>query len=212
MGAVEEDVDRRGLQRDLGRLLNKYRGLPIKEIRAAELVADITPIAFRHRLRLPADLWLLGKTLSMLEGLGMQLDPEFDIFGASEPIIRRLGWRLLMPKRSLRLGMIRRRTELAEMMEMLPRAADRFLRQAERGDLFSVRLKDLDAVLGLLDRLATRLSISLVIAALILGTAALIPSTAGNVVARALTIAGFVFSVAMGVWLVISMGLPRRRR
>ena len=34
MGAADEDVDRRELRYDLGGLLNKYRGLPLKEIRA----------------------------------------------------------------------------------------------------------------------------------------------------------------------------------
>jgi len=98
------------------------------------------------------------------------------------------------------------------MLDLLPRAADRLLRQAERGELFSVRLKEFDALVSLLDRLATRLAISLLITALILGTAMLIPSTAGNLTARMLTIAGFVFSAALGAWLVISMLWPRRKR
>jgi ubiquinone biosynthesis protein len=212
MGAAGEDVDRRGLMREVGRLLDKYRGLPLKDMRAAELVADIMPISFRHRLQLPPDLWLLGKTLSMMEGLGRRLDPDFDMFGVSAPIARRLAWRLLMPRRPLSREMMRRRTEMADLADLLPRAADRLLRQAERGDLFSIRFKDLDALLGTLDRLATRVSISLIIAALILSTALLITNITGNLAARILTIVGFILSSALGAWLVLSMLWPRRRR
>ena len=45
------------------------------------------PIAFRHHLRLPSRLWLLGKTLAVMEGMGLQLDPDFDIF-CRQPVLR----------------------------------------------------------------------------------------------------------------------------
>ena len=212
MGAASEEVDRRSLSRDAGRLLTKYRGLPLRDLRATEMLADLLPIAFRHRLRLPADLWLLGKTLSMMEGVGLQLDPDFDMFAVSAPIVRRLAWRLLKPRRPLSRELLRRRTELADLADRLPRAADRLLRQTEAGDLFSLRLRDLDALLGTLERLTTRLAISMIIAALILGTALLIPSTAGNPAARVFAIAGFLFASALGAWLVLSLWWPRRRR
>jgi predicted unusual protein kinase regulating ubiquinone biosynthesis (AarF/ABC1/UbiB family) len=35
------------------------------------------PIAFRHHLRLPSELWLLGKTLAMMEGVGLKLAAGF---------------------------------------------------------------------------------------------------------------------------------------
>jgi len=209
-GAVAEDVDRHSLARDISALLDKYRGITLKEIRASEVVADVIPIAFRHHLHLPSSLWLLGKTLSMLESVGLQLDPDFDVFAVSGPIVSRLMWRMIMPRRPLRLTMLRRGTELADMMELVPRAASRLLQRAERGDLFSLRIREAGDFVRALDRASSRLAISLVLAALIMGTAWLIPHAAGNTIARLLTIAGFVLSALMGVWLVISMLWPRR--
>jgi len=212
MGAVGEDVDRRGLALDIGRLLGKYRGLPLKEIRATEVMADVLPITFRHRLRLPSDLWLLGKTLSMIEGLGLKLDPEFDIFAVSEPVVRRLMLRLMLPNRSWPRAAMLMGLEWGDMMQVLPRAGARLLRQAERGELFSLRLRGMDDFLCLLDRLVTRLAISLIIAALTISMAVLMPLTTGHIVARVLTIAGFVVSAVLGIWLVISMLRPMRPR
>jgi hypothetical protein len=106
--------------------------------------------------------------------------------------------------------MLRRRAEVADLTESLPRAVTRMRQKAERGDLFTLRMKDAGDFIRGLDRVSSRLSVSLLIAALILGTAWLIPHTSGNAFARWLTIAGFVLSALMGAWLVVSMAWRRR--
>ena len=58
-----QPFDEFGLQRDLRRLLRKYYGLPLKEISATELFAEIQPIIYEYQLRVPSDYWLLIKTL-----------------------------------------------------------------------------------------------------------------------------------------------------
>ncbi len=54
MGATVENIDRIALERDLARLLRKYYGLPLKAVRARDVMRDVTPVAFRHHLRLPS--------------------------------------------------------------------------------------------------------------------------------------------------------------
>src|SRR6266540_772964 len=97
MDAVGEDVDRNRLAYDLHRLLNQYNGVPIQYIRARELIDEITAITFRHHLRLPSTWWLVGQTIVMLEGIGLQLDPDFDVFKAAEPHLKRLMTKLFLP-------------------------------------------------------------------------------------------------------------------
>jgi ubiquinone biosynthesis protein len=211
MGAVAEDVDRRGLALDIGRLLHKYRGMVLKEVRATEMVADIMPIAFRHRLRLPSDLWLLGKTLSMMEGLGLRLDPNLDIFAVSRPAVRQLLLRLLLPSSAWSRELMLMGLDWAEAARLLPKAGAKMLHLAEQGDFFSLRIKGLEDLLYLLDRLATRLAISVLVAALTIGMALLMPNTAGHLVARIVTGAGFFVSALLGLWLIYSMLRPPRR-
>lgn len=206
LGAVSEEVNRVRLAQDITRLLGKYRGMTLKEIRAKEVLTDISPIAFRHRLRLPTDLWLLGKTLTMMEGMGLQLDPDFDMFAVTEPIVRRTMWRMMMPDRAWTRDMLMTGLDWAEMAALLPKAGAKVLRQAERGELPAMPIKGLDELIRALDRVATRLALSMLIAATMLGTSLLVPLTAGNPMARVLVISGFVISVLMGVWLAFSMG------
>ncbi len=215
MGAADEDVDRRELRFDLSRLLHKYRGLPLKEFRAGEVVGDIMPLAFRHHLRLPTDLWLLGKTLQMLEGVGMQLDPDFDMFEVSGPIVRRLLLGLIVPEHvNWQQALLRWTTDWGDVIGMTPRALSRVMQQAERGELFTMHFKEADQMLTVLDRLVTRLSLSVLVAGVTLALALLIPSTAGNVLARVLTVVGFLFSTALligvGVSIITSYRRPRR--
>ena len=205
MGAVDEDANRRSLSTDLRRFLQKYRGATLEEMRASEMFADIVPIAFRHQLRLPPDLWLLAKTLSMLEGIGRRLDPDFDMFAISEPIVQRLLWRMLIPSLPKSRTLIRLGSDWADVATRLPRATSRVLRQAEQGDLFSVHIKDIDHLLHVLDRLTTRLSLSVLVAGLTVGLAVLIPATEGNDLARIVTILGFLLSAALAMWLVWSI-------
>jgi len=125
MGAANVQIDRVALERDIDRLLKKYYGLPLKDIRAREVIEEITPIAFRHHLHLPSDFWLLGKTLTMMEGVGLQLDPNFDIFEVSKPYVQRLMWHLLLPNHNTIRSLLLYGADLQEMIGRFPQVGNR---------------------------------------------------------------------------------------
>jgi len=213
MGTAELQVDRAGLKRDAERLLTKYHGLPLKEIRAREVVEEVMPIAFRHHLRLPSELWLLGKTLAMMEGVGLKLDPEFDIFEISRPYVRRFLWQMASPRiwgQKLAKGA----GDWGELLALFPRRATRILDQVERGELrLTLSLKETDRIVGKLDRIANRLVVSILLAALIVGMALLIPLVAegGRGFVFWLVVAGFAAASFMGLGLLYSIWQAERR-
>ena len=204
MGVASTEVDRAGLARDIGRLLSKYYALPLKDIRAREVVEEIMPIAFHHHLRLPSDLWLLGKTLAMLEGVGLQLDPDFDVFETAQPFIKRLVWHLIMPDSGWGRAVLLGGANWGELFNRLPRAGSRVLERIERNELFQLSLKDSDRIISKLDQLVTRLSLSILVGALIVGLAFLVPSTSPNNWGHWIIISGLVTTVILGLWLFIS--------
>ncbi len=214
MGIVGGTVDRVGLQRDIGRLLRRYQGLPLKAIRAREIMEEAMPIAFRHRLRVPSDLWLLGKTLAMMEGVGLKLVPDFDMFAVSRPYVQRFIRQMASP-REWGPSVLRGMGDWIQLMEMLPRTGMQLLARAERGELeVMLRHQGLDRALVQLDRLANRISLSLLLAALIVGLALLVPAfhlaERGGFV-TALVILGFALAALLGLWLVISILRSGRR-
>jgi len=213
MGATTPDVDRVGLQQDLARLLRKYRGLPLEAIQAQEVMEDATPLAFRHHLRLPSELWLLGKTLAMLEGVALKLDPGFDIIAFSKPYVRRFLLQMLLP-RNLAPQLLKAGGDWSELISLLPRIGSQLLIQAERGQIgVTLEHKGLDQALDRLDQSANRISLSVLLAALIVGLALVIP--AFNLaeefgLATVVVIAGFIAVSLIGAWLAFSIWRSRR--
>ncbi len=205
MGAAETDVDKPGLARAISRLLGKYNGMPLKDIRAGEVVEEIMPIAYRFHLSLPSDLWLLGKTLAMLEGTGLQLDPDFDIFTISEPFIKRLLAQQFIPDHSWGQTVLGTTTSWLDFMTNLPITGNRLLQKAEEGSLFQLHLRDEDHILDRLDRMLTRVALSILIAGLIIGVGLLIPAIPTNDLVHWLVVIGFALAAGLGLWFVALM-------
>jgi ubiquinone biosynthesis protein len=205
LDAVREDVDRNRLANDLSRFLNKYHGVPIKYVRARELIDEITAITFRHHLRLPSTWWLVGQTIVMLEGIGLQLDPDFDVFEAAKPHVKGLMKDLFLPHGDWTRTILMDSTNWGEMLHRLPRVGNRMLERMERNEPFRMEIKDLDRILSRVDRLVTRLALSLLMAAFVVGLPILLQLTTPGGLPTWLVLALLIPIIGAGLWLVISL-------
>ncbi|MBU0702289.1 MAG: AarF/ABC1/UbiB kinase family protein [Chloroflexi bacterium] len=215
MGVVDGVLDRAGLQRDVTRLLRKYHGMPLGAIRAREVIEEVMPVAFRHHLRLPSDLWLLGKTIAMMEGVGLQLDPDFDVFAVSELHVRRFMWRMASP-RTWGTSLLKGAGDWSELLGLIPRIGSQLLIRAERGELeITLKHEGLNQALARIDRLANRLSLSVLLSAFIVGLAWLIsnfdPSEQWGLV-MIMVVLGFVGASVLALWLIFSIWRSGRGR
>ena len=215
MGVLEWGIsDRIRLERDLRRFLNRYRGLPLKDWRARELVNELMPIAFRHHLRFPSELWLLAKALSMLEGIGRQLDSDFDLFGVAEPYARKLYLESVSP-REVGQRAFTSIAEWGEELALLPQQLRRVVERMDRGAFaVSVRDEGRPAQLDRWDRMASRLAASVLIASFIVAVALLLPLLASDpwrILAAVLILLAFANATALTIWLIISTWPSRSR-
>ena len=164
-------------------------------------------------MHLPSDLWLLGKTLAMMEGLALKLVPNFDIFAVSRPYVQRFVWQMASP-RAWGPPLAKAASDWAELLGLIPRVGSQLLTRVERGEMeVTISLKELDQALVRLDRSANRLSLSMLLAALIVGLALLVP--AFNLAERwglatILVVIGFIGASLVGLWLIFSIWLSRR--
>jgi ubiquinone biosynthesis protein len=211
MGAVREEADRNRLAYDLHRFLNKYNGTPIKYIRARELIDEITLITYRHHLRLPATWWLVGQTIVMLEGIGLQLDPDFDVFKAAEPHIQRLMPKLFLPHDGWMRSILMDVTNWGELLHRLPRVGNRMLERLERNEPIRMEINDIDRILGRMDRLVTRLSLSLLVTAFVIGLPLLLQLIIPVSLPSWLIIVFLIPIIGVGLWLGFSLlNTPRK--
>ncbi len=205
MGAITARVDLQELERDVDRVMNENRGMPLKYIKTQRLLEEVMQIASHYRITLPPDLWLLFKTVMMMDGLARKLAPDFDIFSAFEPRVREVLGDMRMPW-VWGPPFVNDLEALAFAMKDIPSIAQNVLHDLLHGEaVFSVDVGANKRTLDRLDRLSTRISLSLLISAFILGLAVLLPLSAGNRFAEILVIVGFVAALALGVWFMFSI-------
>ncbi len=169
------------------------------------------PIAFQHRLHLPSDLWLLGKTLAMMEGVGLQLDPDFDVFAVAQPFVQRLLWNMAIPDAGWVRAALLGGANWGELFNRLPRAGNRMLERIERNEPFRIQIDDTDQIISRLDRLFTRLSLSILLGALIIGLAFLVSNPSPSFWGQWMIVGGLVTIISLGIWLFILLFRPRNK-
>ncbi len=209
MGGISPQVDRVKLLRATERLISKYRGRTLKETSFGDFWNDLTDLMRQYHLRLPSNLWLVGKTLVMLEGIGRKLDPEYDLFAVSEPFVRQLGKTAWLPALSLR-EILEQFDTWRYLLREMPTILLQWLQSVEKGKVpVEAHIGATQETLDRLDAMVTRLSLSILVAAFIVGLALLLPATREIPYAPVLTLIGFVGATVLGVWLLIS--ILRRR-
>src|SRR5439155_2387951 len=70
-------------QQELGAVMAKSRNLSLKEIQLGRILQEITEIAIRHDVRLPAPRALTGKALAQMQLATAELDPTLDPFSVA---------------------------------------------------------------------------------------------------------------------------------
>ncbi|MFP4322634.1 MAG: ABC1 kinase family protein [Anaerolineales bacterium] len=206
VGIADADVDRKDLRHDLSRLLRKYYGRSFSDVSATDFMRDITPVVFRNKLHIPTDLWLLLKTLVVMEGIGQRLDPTFNVFEVSQPFIRRLERQLRSPRRLAELA-VDTGISLGQTAIEVPELSVGLLRRLDQGKLkVLIEPTEYERLLARIDRVTNRLVVGILLSALILGLALLIPNaTEQPAWFAALLIAGFIAASGLGLWMTISI-------
>ena len=202
------------LETEIETFVDQYHGTPLAQLSLAGMLTDVTTILREHRLALPADLALLIKAFVSLESMGRGLDPGFHMATEALPLLRgvvRARWqpRAIGQRAWKALG---RGLALAEQ---LPHDLSSLLRRARRGRLqVGLELAHLRRVGDQLDRAASRLSLALVIAALIIGSSIVMTVSGGPTLLGlpAFGLLGFLGAVVGGLWLLRSVWRSHHRR
>jgi len=174
MGIVPDDVDESALRADVDELRDKYYQVPLSEVSIGEAVNDLFTVAFRHRIRMPPELTLLGKTLLTMEGVVTELDPNFSIFDVAEPYGRRLFREQFSPRRLGKKWM----EDIPEYLDLLtdiPLSLKNLSTLLQRGKVkVEVTAPELNAFLQKMDRITNKVSFSIVLLSLSILMAGLI--------------------------------------
>jgi ubiquinone biosynthesis protein len=207
MGAADDTVDLRAFQRDLRELIEPYHGRPLKDLRIGEILREASQIAIEHRVRVPPDLVLLVRSILTVEGLTRVLDPDFLILDQAVPFARKLLVRRLDPRRHAKLA-YRTARDLRDFLTAVPAQVTRILQKMIEGK-FAVDFvhKGYEPMIDELDRSSNRVSFSVVIAALIIGSSLIVLSGRGPLLwdFPIFGILGFLLAGVLGFGLAIAI-------
>ncbi|WP_298622370.1 AarF/UbiB family protein [uncultured Zoogloea sp.] len=198
------EADSVSLRADIDRFVDEYHGVPLRQLDFGAMLGDVVGILREHGLALPPDLALMIKAFITLEGLGRQLDPDFDIAGEAAPYLREVILAHHAPDAIARRGW-RGLVSVADLLAGLPHDLARLLRIARRGSLkLEVDVPPLKAFGDQLDRAASRLTMGIVTAALIVGSSIALTVNRSDSVSL-IGLLGFVGAMLGGLWVLVSV-------
>tara|TARA_R110002124_G_scaffold174569_2_gene342225 strand:- start:4066 stop:5778 length:1713 start_codon:yes stop_codon:yes gene_type:complete len=122
------------LETELGRFLNNYFDIPLSQIPMGEVLTNLLELIRSLRMRLPAQMAILTKTILMAEGIGTQLDPDFHLVPVARKFVRRAIIRRFRPDSSesrLRLASL----DALTLAEQAPKEIRHFMGRLRRGEM-----------------------------------------------------------------------------
>lgn len=209
-------VDESALAGDVSELLAEYQGVPLKDIRIGVMLRQFTGIIRDHHIVMPSDLTLLFKALITMEGLARQYDPDFHIVDHLEPLLKRVLAERYRPHALL----ARSRSAVAQAFEAVgsvPRDIARLVREARRGKLrVDVDVKRLERVSRHLDATVDRLTMGILTASLVIGSAIVMnvpegPDVFGIPVLAVIGFAGYTVAFLNSAWIIFGIWRESKR-
>ena len=204
--------DRERLEVEVDLFLESTLGRPLKELNLGRILNDVLNIASQYQLILPPDLVLLVKALTQVEGLGNQLDPDFDLVKVAQPFVKAQYRRRYNPRYWFkRFG--EDLIDVKDFLEMLPTDLKPLYNMLRSGRFKSdFNLEGLEELRQTVDRSSYRLSFAVVLASLVIGSSVVIHA---NIPPKwndlpVLGLVGFLGAAVVGFWLLYDFLKNRR--
>ena len=170
----EEEPDIQLLERDVADIMGQTLYRPLKDIKIGKLLQDLLNLTSRYWLRIPANIFLMLKMLSTIEGIARQLNPEFDMASHAAPFIKREKMEKYQPRR-IAEDMLNISSELIYFLRQFPKESMEILRQIKKQRL-SVQFEHhgLESMIETHERISNKLSFAIIIAALVIGSSIIV--------------------------------------
>ena len=201
------DFDEQEFHHAIGQLIAEACSVTLQEMKVGRVVLSVGRIAAETGLRVPSELSLLGKTLLQLDEIGRVLQPDFD---PNESIRRNassiLNQRL---KSSITEGKaFSALLEAKQFIGALPSRLNKILDSIGNAELnVNVKPSETEFLVDSARKVANRITMGLILAALIVGAALLmrVPTRFQLFGYPGLAILCFLAAALGGLWLVLSI-------
>ncbi len=172
LGRPLEDFDEASFVIRASDMVERSQGATVAEIDAGSMVMELMRISGDYGLRLPAELSMLGKALLNLDQVARQLDPDFDPSAAIRRHTDNILETQMRPSSGSAFSAL---LEARDFVEQFPGRVNKVMDAMAEGTFhLDVHAFDEAELMRGFQKLANRLTMGLVVAALIIGAALLI--------------------------------------
>ncbi len=169
-GDLHDESKIKDLKRDLTEFIDDYYDILLQDLKIGKLLIDFVRILTEYQIKFPSSLMLLSRSLFAMEGLGKQLDPNFNMVEQLKPFAEQIIKDRHSPA-NIAKDAARTLQAYQALGKSLPRDIKEFVNRINRNK-FKIDLehRGFERLITDLDRSTNRISFSLVIAALIVGS------------------------------------------
>jgi len=207
MGHPLEEYDAAAFRGEVAHLVSEAASAGAEQ-QAGTVLVELSRISGAHGLRPPAEMSMVGKALLNLDQSTLHLDPDFDPAAAIRSNLSEL---LASGLKVSPAGIMAAAIEAKEFTSLLPKRGNRILDSLAEGE-FTMRVRAIDEeqLHTVIQRVANRVTLGLVIAATVLGAALMmrVPTDHRILGYPALAMCLFLFAVLAGValagWIVLT--------
>ena len=207
LGEYDEEPDIRVFEKEIEDFMGKHLFKSLKDIDLARLIQDLLDIATNNKIRIPPVIFLMIKAFAAMEGIARLLDPGFDMIAYAEPFVKKAKLARYHPKR-LAEDLWIAVSDSMNVVKALPAELLQLTRLIRQNKfIMNMDVRGFENFMKTLDQLSNRLSFSIIIAALIIGSALLLAfSTPPLIYGFSLVgMLGFCAAAFLGVWLLIAI-------
>jgi ubiquinone biosynthesis protein len=171
IGDRKEEFAEKEFKHAIAEIVAKQQGATVEQMQVGRLVLEVTQASGENGVRVPAELTMLGKTLLNLDQVGRTIAPEFD----PNASIRRNAAQIMQQRlmKSLSPGnLFSGVLELKDLVQRLPARLNKIIDVVANNEMkVSVDAIDEKTLVVGFQKVANRITVGLIIAALIVGAA-----------------------------------------
>ncbi len=204
---TEGEVNTRKLDLQITEIIDRYLDQSLKQMDMSALINDLLRIFPENNLIIPSDLFLLARSLLLLQSNGEMLDPDFNVTQQIAPYLKKM-MRERLHLRKIAKDLFISSEELIELSRELPLEIREIIEKIRNGTIkIDIEHKGLKPMLDTHERISNRITFSIVIASIIIGSSLLVlskvPPLWNDI--PVIGLIGFLSAGILGFWLLISI-------
>jgi len=146
LGLVDDTVNARAMQGEIGEIMARYNGATLGQIDIGQFIAEVFETVVRFQVQLPVELILIGKSISTMEGIARELVPNYNPLENLRPYLVQLYVRRVLDPKTYSKRVYRVLHDWWGLVRVMPGDIRGLLRRAKLGQL-ALNVRDPDAEL-----------------------------------------------------------------